>query len=368
MLKLMSSRWVQLGAATFVAGAVVGVVVAFVALSGDSSVASVGDRLALSSGGTIEEVEGRTASALTTEEVQHLPLTADKAVAAGWKDPVLCSPGRGRYFQKGTPEEGEPFFLLYNDQDELFGIYQFSLTKMPAPWKRYDELRGGGSLLLLEEHWSLIVLFKDWIRACTSEAQRTEAGRGEDWIVTASRSTPTPYVPPTPTPAPADVLEAAAKRMSSLSSFSFTLTAEPEGTPLMPDIQARSIQGSVQLPNQVTVQATDAAGATSEVSADSLPFDFTDLGVKIGAIARAIQGPEDTARQWIDNVPSRGAAGTVSGEDLVALVPLVAAKAQLTVQMWFDTEGLVRRVRIEGPLAPDDPPGVVRVLEMRDFE
>ena len=365
MTQLFRNQWIRT-ALVGVVMAVLGAALAAAVASRDSSAPSVGDRLALSSGGTIEEVEGRTASALTTEEVQHLPLTADKAVAAGWKDPVLCSPGRGRYFQKGTPEEGEPFFLLYNDQDELFGIYQFSLTEMPAPWKRYDELRGGGSLLLLEEHWSLIVLFKDWIRACTSEAQRTEAGRGRDWIVTASRSTPTPYVPPTPTPA--DVLEAAAKRMSSLSSLSFTLAAEPEETPLMPDIQARSIQGSVQLPNQVTVQATDVAGATSEVSADSLPFDFTGLGVKIGAIARAIQGPKDTARQWIDNVPSRGATGTVSGEDLGGLVPSAPADAQLTVQMWFDSDGLVRRVRIEGPLAPNDPPGVVRVLEMRDFK
>ena len=90
--------------------------------------------------------------------------------------------------------------------------------------------------------------------------------------------------------------------------------------------------------------------------------------MKIGAIAGAIQGPEDTPRQWIDNVPSRGAAGTVLGEHLAALVPSVPAEAQLTVQMWFDTDGLIRRVRIEGPLAPDDPPGVVRVLEMRDFE
>ena len=90
--------------------------------------------------------------------------------------------------------------------------------------------------------------------------------------------------------------------------------------------------------------------------------------VKLSAIARAIQGPKYTERQWIDNVPSSGASGTVSGEDIGGLIPSAAAEVQLTVQMWFDNESLVRRVRIKGPLAPDDPPGVVRVLEMRDFE
>ena len=98
--------------------------------------ASVGDRLALSSGGTIEELSGAQSAALTTEEAQQLPLTAAEAVAAGWTDPVLCSPGRGRYFEKGKPYVDVPYFLLYNDQNELTGIYQFSLTEMPAPWTR----------------------------------------------------------------------------------------------------------------------------------------------------------------------------------------------------------------------------------------
>ena len=33
----------------------------------------------------------------------YLPLTTAEAVASGWEDPILCSPGRGRYFWKGTP-------------------------------------------------------------------------------------------------------------------------------------------------------------------------------------------------------------------------------------------------------------------------
>ena len=358
MARLLRNQWVRT-ALVGVVMAVLGAALAAAVASRGSSASSVGDRVMLTTGGSIPPVRWASSAAARREE--ELPLSAAEAVSAGWKDPVLCSVGRGRYFQR----EAIPYYLLFNHLDELIGIYLFSETEMPAPWTEWDDLRGGGSLLLLEEHWALIVYFKDPARACKISTRNTV---DQGYQTSAVKSTPTPYVAPTPTPAPAAVLEAAAKRMSSLSSLSFILTAEPEGTPLMPDIQAHSIQGSAELPSQVTLQATDAAGATSDVSPGSLPFDFTDLGNKIGAIARAMQGPEDTARQWIDNVPSRGAAGTVLGEHLASLVPSVSAEAQLTVQMWFDTDGLVRRVRIEGPLAPDDPTNAARVLEMRDFE
>ena len=366
MWEMTSNRWIRYAALTFMVGAAVGAVVTFLIFSRGPSATVLGDRVVFTSGGSIPT--GAVVLETDIENFSHyLPLTTAEAVAAGWEDPILCSPGRGRYFWKGTPDEGEPYFLLYTDQDELIGIYQFIQTEMPAPWRMVDELIGGGGLRLLEEHWSLLIFFRDSTRACTSEAQREDAGRSGDWIVTAARSTPTPYIAPTPTPVPAVALEAAASRMSLLSSLSFTLVAEPEGALLMPDIQARSIQGSVELPGDVTLQATDAAGVTSEVSVESLPFDFTDLGVKIAAIARAMQGLGDAPRQWIDNVPSRGATGTILGEHLGGLVPSVPPEAQLTVQMWFSDDGLVHRIRVEGPMAPDDPPGVVRVLDLRDF-
>ena len=105
----------------FVLGAVVSSLVLRVA--GGSATPAVGDRVMLTTGGSIAPIGASYGAGVNpTRWSVELPLTAAEAVAAGWKDPILCSPGRGRYFQKGTPEEGEPFFLLYNDQDELIGI------------------------------------------------------------------------------------------------------------------------------------------------------------------------------------------------------------------------------------------------------
>ncbi len=176
MADLVQNRWVQL-ASGYVAAAVLLAIFVVSASAGDSSAASVGDRVFLTSGGTVmlsgkfQGFRYRSARAAVPKSQitvdMSLPLTAAEAVADGWTDPIFCSAGRGRYFQKGPAGEGEPFFLMYNGDDELIGMYQFSKSEMPTPWKRLDELRGGGGLTLIDfEHWGLLVYFQDPTRAC----------------------------------------------------------------------------------------------------------------------------------------------------------------------------------------------------------
>jgi hypothetical protein len=100
-------------------------------------------------------------------DIIDLPLTTADAVAAGWEDPILCSPGRGRYFTKGPAGEADPYVLMYNDVDELIGIYLYIKSEMPPPWDKIDELRGGGGIPVVDfEHWGLFVYFQDSVRAC----------------------------------------------------------------------------------------------------------------------------------------------------------------------------------------------------------
>ena len=42
--------------------------------------------------------------------------------------------------------------------------------------------------------------------------------------------------------------------------------------------------------------------------------------------------------------------------------------ADMTVRLWVDATHMVRRVRIEGALAPGDPPGSVRVLDLGELQ
>ena len=175
MAGLVQNRWVQLASGYVVAAVAIAVIVVLLASGGDPSATSVGDRVFLTSGGTIVTTgkfhgdpgggSGRLRSQLTVD--MSLPLTAAEAVADGWTDPIFCSSGRGRYFQKGPAGEGEPFFLMYNGADELIGMYLFSKSEMPTPWKRWDDLQGGGGITLIDfEHWSLVVFLQDATRAC----------------------------------------------------------------------------------------------------------------------------------------------------------------------------------------------------------
>ena len=164
-MALLMTRWVQVGVVTFVVGVVVGIIVP-VALSSGSGAASVGDRLLLAPGGS-------NATAGLGPSAQPVPLTGAEAVSAGWKDPVLCAPGRGKYFQREGEEN--PYFPLFNRQDELIGLYLSSDTEMPLPWRKLDELRGvGASPVVDREHWGMYIFIKDSLTACAAG----DRGRG----------------------------------------------------------------------------------------------------------------------------------------------------------------------------------------------
>ena len=143
----------------FIGGAVLVVVVtavvtALIATAALSTV-SVGDRVVLS---------GVTHGSVSID----LPLTVAEAVATGWEDPIVCLPQKGRYFEKkDTTGRLTPYMLMFNDEDELMGMYMFSETEMPSPpWVHVQRLQGVYDLEY--EHWSLEIMFKSPSLACGS--------------------------------------------------------------------------------------------------------------------------------------------------------------------------------------------------------
>ena len=170
MANLASNRWIQLGAASIIAVAIGAVIGASLSTSEGSASAEDADVPVVT-----ERVLFTTGSSPDPQNVIELPITGEGAVAAGWKDPVLCSPGRGRYFTKGTATEGEQYVLMFNRQSELIGVYNFAFTEKPRPWKKIEELLGpGGVDVVPTEHWGIFTYFVDPTRACKT----TEAGEG----------------------------------------------------------------------------------------------------------------------------------------------------------------------------------------------
>ena len=367
MVELLSKRWFQLGAAIVITAVVVAVIGTFAAPGGPEG-PLVGP-VTLVTGGSVDRIgwDARQQAVGQTTLVD-LPLTAAEAVAAGWKDPVLCSVGRGRYFQKGPAGEVEPYVLMYNSLNDLIGVYLLSETEMPPPWQHQDLLEGVGRVNVVDfAHWGLFVYFQDTVRACRT----TEAGEGTGNVlggqIVQHRTTPTAVVPPTPTPTTGLVLESVVARMANETSLSFTLTGEPEGAPLSAGTEVQKVEGTLASSGAVTLTVTGSDGTALDVAASSLPFSFESLGATLSGIAEALAEPVDIKAEWIDNRPKRGISGTVLGRDLGALVPAAVADARAAVSLWVDGEGRIRRLRIEGAVTPDDPPGAVRVLNLSGY-
>ena len=328
---LIRNKWLLLGAVGLAMGVVVGVVVPLLVSSGSSETTSVGDRLILTTEGTVYvSGDGSRIGALKDAFEEDLPLTVAAALASGYTDPVLCSIGRGKYFRREQAGVADPYFLMYDTDAELIGIYLFSETEMPAPWKRMDELLGGGTPVIDHEHWGIFLYMSDPTRACVA-GDKFAAGfrqHGGGATYTGPGGVQSYQAPPTPTPTPSfgEALQTAAAKLASLTSISVSFTTEPDGLAVAEDIQ---------------------------------PGD-------IGDVLKAIVEPAEAAGQWIDNISHRGISGTVMREALAGLVPSAAGDAQVTVLVWVSETGLVRQIRIEGAVDSGDPEGAVRVLDLKE--
>ena len=164
------------GRVQIVGGAILLVVVTAVATvlipGALSSTVSVGDRVVLS-GGPRDSVS------------VDLPLTAAEAVAAGWEDPVLCFPRKGRYFRKEIDGQLTSYLLMYNHEGQLLGIHNFSKNEMPSPpWERVCGLHGVPELEY--EHWALEVTFRSPQLACGAR----KLGLGNPYIHQAGGPSP----------------------------------------------------------------------------------------------------------------------------------------------------------------------------------
>ncbi len=218
----------------------------------------------------------------------------------------------------------------------------------------------------------------------------------------ASTSTPepepTPAAPtqePTPTPSPREVMERASNRMMTLNTARFSLVHEGEGSvELFPGVELQQLEGQVDMPDRFRVSAEamstlfrsfiridvvvsgDRAFIRDFIDEDkwnptpveSLPFDFTDLGSTLSDIIMDLQAPVFTGTEEVDGAPSQRVKGTVLSESLGVLVPGAHLGHQLELELWIgQSEGLLRKVRIEGPIVSTDSPDVVRILAIHSF-
>jgi len=287
-MHLLSRQQVKFAIVGLAIGVVVGILIPMF-IGGDGSYISVGDRLILTGNPQNTGV--------------NIPISTAGASAAGWVDPMLCAPGRGRYF---TKNDSANLVVLYNNAENVVGFYLRSDGEMPDPWKKTDALKGGGGIEVInQEHWGLYAFFNDSLRAC----ERPDSSTSHTQNFLGPHAVRTEYEP-TPTPAAIlDASEIVGKILASLSG----------------DFRAFDIINPVDQSNIIR-------GITSS---------------QINELISSLTNAEKGASKWINNISHSGLTGDIETSSITKI--LASAKSDnLKISLWVNDDNQVNLIEITG--------------------
>ena len=289
MNKLLNPKILISTVSIFVIGIVLGIFIPTL-LSNNTSAKTIGNQLVLNG-------DPQTPGL-------NIPLSTIDASANGWIDPMLCAPGRGRYF---TKEDSANLVVLYNNAETVSGVYLRSDSEMPAPWKKTDALKGGGGMEIIgQEHWGLYAFFNDPIQAC----QRPDAGTvGTGGTGYSGGHAVRDYQPtPTPTPIP-NAGETIAKISEGLSS----------------DTKMFKV-----------VNTTDESDVATNITSS-----------QIAKLLSSLTDTQEGTGKWIDNISHRGLTGNTAS--IVDILPS-AKSDKLSVSLWINDNNDLNLIEIKGSI------------------
>ena len=178
--------------------------------------------------------------------------------------------------------------VLYNNAENITGVYLRSDGEMPEPWKKTDTLKGGGGMEIInQEHWGLYAFFNDPIKACQRPDSKSVGTGGTSYAgPKAVRSEYTPPPPPIPTPK-LGAAEPLSKISESLSSDSGTFSV---------------------------INPADQPNITKGIKSS-----------QIGELLSSITDAQEGTSKWIDNISNRGLTGDAKAANITKI--LASAKS-----------------------------------------
>ena len=291
---LLKPKVLILLTAIFCIGIILGIFIPML-IGGGGSSASVGDRLILT---------GNPQNAGL-----NIPLSTVDATTAGWIDPILCAPGRGRYF---TKDDSSNLIVLYNNYENVAGVYIRSDVEMPEPWKKIDSLKGGGGIELIDkEHWGLYTFFSDPIEACQRPDSDTVGTGGTGYsgghAVRDYQPTPTPTV----TLGATEIITQISTALSS-DSRTFVITNPAD-------------------------QSSIATGITSS---------------QISELISSLTNAQEGTSKWLDNISHRGLTGNAAADIITKILPS-SKSDNLKVSLWANDSNQVNSIELTGTITYD---------------
>jgi len=203
---------------------------------------------------------------------------------------------------------------------------------------------------------------------------------------------------PTPTSGPPqdpkEILQKSVSRLLALESVAFTLEQQRGTTTLFPGLEMSKASGLVDIPDKVSLSVeaelafprsfleiriviiggrayiTDfLSGEWRQVSPESLPMRFGDLGQTLADITKAVKKPVLVGSERLGGRETHHIKGTIQSEDLSGLVPGAGRGFSVDLDMWLDqSESLLVQALIVGKVVPTDVPDARRLLTLDEFD
>ncbi len=194
----------------------------------------------------------------------------------------------------------------------------------------------------------------------------------------------------TPDLPPAQVIEKAVPAMQQASSFHFDMDTSKLLKPL-PGIFISKASGDVAKPDKLSADVTATYfGITVNIKAvvDGDKQYMTDptsgawqstgqaIDVKqyfnpskgVADILGSIKNLASDGKENVDNVENYRLTGSVPSSALKALSTEVTSQTDLTTTLWIGaSDYLMRRVRLQGPLATGEPADIVRTINFSNY-
>jgi hypothetical protein len=195
-----------------------------------------------------------------------------------------------------------------------------------------------------------------------------------------------------PLPPAADVLAKAVERAATMKTFHFRLEHENGVSPIPLGLGLVTAEGDVVVPDRLYAKLEAKAG-TQPVRVEVIgigaqgwitnPFnrqwqplpsgttikDVFDPTQGIDAVANSLANATVVAEEDVGGFATYHVEGTIDSAKLEAAAPIAEPGFTVKVKVWIGKDdSLIRRIRLEGPIASGEPDNIVRKLDVSKFD
>ncbi|HXF97276.1 MAG TPA: LppX_LprAFG lipoprotein [Gaiellaceae bacterium] len=189
----------------------------------------------------------------------------------------------------------------------------------------------------------------------------------------------------------AEIVARAVERTGEVKSFHFALDLgqaplqgaglrieKAEGDVVVPDRVRASFSGTfggIALESELVIVGEDdflkdpLTGRWRRLEIATSPLDYFDPARGVLAVMRALEDLELAGTEQVGGVDAYRLTATASARDVSPLLAVEPSGRRVPVELWVGSEDfLLRRLRVEGPVAEGEPEDVVRTVDVSRFD